>query len=95
MMIADLSQTAGRVYPARRRAQNLAGGRGPIQTRNFCMGNVILEPNGGQAPWRNHHREESTSSGICLQVLWACNSSKHLSPGTSGAGWISRRWSLS
>jgi quercetin dioxygenase-like cupin family protein len=58
MIIADLSQIAGRVYPARRRTQNLAGGASPIQTRNFSMGHVTLEPNGGQVPWHNQEQEE-------------------------------------
>ena len=58
MIIADLAQTPGRTYPARRRTQNLAGGASPIQARNFSMGNVTLEPDGGQVPWHNHEQEE-------------------------------------
>jgi mannose-6-phosphate isomerase-like protein (cupin superfamily) len=58
MIVADLSQMAGRTYPARRRTQNLAGGASPIQCRNFCAGNVTLEPDGGQVPWHNHEQEE-------------------------------------
>jgi quercetin dioxygenase-like cupin family protein len=58
MIIADLSQIAGRVYPARRRTQNLAGGASPIQASNFSMGHVTLEPNGGQVPWHNQDQEE-------------------------------------
>jgi len=58
MIIADLSQTAGRVYPARRRTQNLVGGASPIQANNFSMGNVTLESNGGQVPWHNQEQEE-------------------------------------
>src|SRR5260370_28305520 len=58
MIIADLSQTAGRTYPARRRTQNLVGGASPIQATNFCMGHVTLEPNGGQGPWHNQEQEE-------------------------------------
>ena len=50
MTIADLSQIAGRTYPARRRTQNLVGGASPIQATNFSMGHVTLEPNGGQVP---------------------------------------------
>ena len=46
MIIADLAQITGRVYPARRRTQNLVGGMSSIQASNFCMGNVTLEPNG-------------------------------------------------
>ena len=58
MTIADLSQIAGRTYPARRRTQNLVGGASPIQARNFCMGYVTLEPGGGQVPWHNQEQEE-------------------------------------
>jgi quercetin dioxygenase-like cupin family protein len=58
MITADLSQIAGRTYPARRRTQNLVGGASPIQATNFSMGNVILEPNGGQVPWHNQDQEE-------------------------------------
>ena len=59
MIIADLSQIAGRTYPARRRTQNLVGGVSPIQATNFSIGNVTLEPNGGQVPWHNQEQEES------------------------------------
>src|ERR1700692_3537362 len=58
MIIADLSQIAGRIYPARRRTQNLVGGASPIQASNFSMGNVTLEPKGGQVPWHNQEQEE-------------------------------------
>lgn len=58
MIIADLSQIAGRVYPARRRTQNLVGGASPIQAISFSMGNVTLEPHGGQVPWHNQEQEE-------------------------------------
>ena len=58
MIIADLAQIAGRTYPARRRTQNLVGGASPIQASNFAMGNVTLEPNGGQVPWHNQEQEE-------------------------------------
>lgn len=58
MMIADLSRIAGRVFPARRRTQNLAGGASTIQAKNFCLGQVTLEPHGGQVPWHNHPQEE-------------------------------------
>ena len=58
MTIADLAQIAGRTYPARRRTQNLVGGASPIQASNFSMGNVTLEPNGGQVPWHNQEQEE-------------------------------------
>ena len=58
MVIADLSQIAGRTYPARRRTQNLVGGASPIQCRHFCMGYVTLEPRGGQVPWHNQQQEE-------------------------------------
>ena len=58
MNIADLSEIAGRTYPARRRTQNLVGGASPIQASNFSMGHVTLEPNGGQVPWHNQEQEE-------------------------------------
>ena len=58
MIIADLNAIPSRTYPARRRTQNLVGGASPIQARNFCMGYVTLEPNGGQVPWHNHEQEE-------------------------------------
>jgi mannose-6-phosphate isomerase-like protein (cupin superfamily) len=58
MTIADLAQIEGRTYPARRRTQNLVGGVSPIQVTNFAMGNVTLEPNGGQVPWHNQEQEE-------------------------------------
>jgi quercetin dioxygenase-like cupin family protein len=58
MIIADLSEIAGRTYPARRRTQNIVGGVSPIQASNFAMGNVTLEPNGGQVPWHNQEQEE-------------------------------------
>ncbi|MCF7838806.1 MAG: cupin domain-containing protein [Candidatus Marinimicrobia bacterium] len=58
MIVSDLSQIAGRTYPARRRTQNIAGGPAPIQTANFAMGLVTLEPHGGQVPWHNQDQEE-------------------------------------
>ena len=58
MNIADLKKIAGRTYPARRRTQNLVGGVSPIQQKNFCMGFVTLEANGGQVPWHDQESEE-------------------------------------
>ena len=58
MIVADLNKIEGRRYPARRRTQNLVGGLSPIQAKSFCMGNVALEPNGGQVPWHNQEQEE-------------------------------------
>lgn len=58
MIIADLKEIAGRTYPARRRTQNLVGGVSPIQAKNFAIGNVTLEPRGGQVPWHNQEQEE-------------------------------------
>jgi quercetin dioxygenase-like cupin family protein len=59
MIIADLKQIPGRTYPARRRTQNLVGGASPIQAKNFSMGYVTLEANGGQVPWHNQGQEET------------------------------------
>ncbi len=58
MIIADLNEIAGRVYPARRLTQNVVGGLSPIQATHFAVGNVTLEPNGGQVPWHNQEQEE-------------------------------------
>ena len=58
MIIADLNTIEGRLYPARRRTQNLVGGVSPIQAKNFAMGYVTLEPRGGQVPWHNQEQEE-------------------------------------
>jgi mannose-6-phosphate isomerase-like protein (cupin superfamily) len=58
MIISDLNQIEGRRYPARRRTQNLVGGLAPIQARSFCIGNVTLDPSGGQVPWHNQEQEE-------------------------------------
>jgi len=58
MVIADLAEIEGRVYPARRRTRNLVGGASPITAATFCMGYVILEADGGQVPWHNHEQEE-------------------------------------
>lgn len=58
MIIADLSQIEGRRYPARRRTQNVVGGMSPIQATAFAVGNVTLDPNGGQVPWHNQEQEE-------------------------------------
>ncbi len=58
MTITDLSKLPGRVYPARRRTQNLVGGAAPIQAGAFSSGLVTLEPHGGQVPWHNQEQEE-------------------------------------
>jgi len=58
MTITDLAKTKGRRYPARRLTQNIAGGSAPIQASNFCLGNVLLDPDGGQVPWHSHPEEE-------------------------------------
>lgn len=59
MIVADLQNDAGMTYPARRTTRNIAGGRSPIQARNFCFGIVTLEARGGQVPWHNHEQEET------------------------------------
>lgn len=58
MIIADSKKLEGRTYPARRKTINLVGGTSPIQAQNYCIGYVILEPNGGQVPWHNQEQEE-------------------------------------
>lgn len=58
MIIADLKKIEGRCYPAGRRTQNLVGGVSPVQAKNFAMGMVTLDPDGGQVPWHNQNQEE-------------------------------------
>jgi mannose-6-phosphate isomerase-like protein (cupin superfamily) len=58
MIIGDLKEIKGRTYPARRRTQNLTGGESPVQCKNFSLGYVTLEPDGGQVPWHNQDSEE-------------------------------------
>jgi mannose-6-phosphate isomerase-like protein (cupin superfamily) len=58
MIIADLETIKGRRYPARRVTQQLVGCLSPIQATNFCIGNVVLDPDGGQVPWHNQQQEE-------------------------------------
>jgi mannose-6-phosphate isomerase-like protein (cupin superfamily) len=58
MIIADLNIIEGRRYPARRLTQNVVGGVSPIKATHFSIGNVLLEPNGGQVPWHNQQQEE-------------------------------------
>ncbi len=58
MIVADLAKIEGRRYPAGRRTQNVVGGVSPIQAKNFAIGFVTLEPDGGQVPWHNQEQEE-------------------------------------
>ncbi|MGO9115158.1 MAG: cupin domain-containing protein [Thermoguttaceae bacterium] len=58
MILADLNEIEGRRFPARRRTQNLVGGVSPIQAKCFAIGNVTLDPQGGQVPWHNQEQEE-------------------------------------
>src|SRR6187455_1848698 len=58
MTIADLEKIEGRRYPARRRTQSMVGDNHPIKAKNFAMGHVTLDPNGGQVPWHNQEQEE-------------------------------------
>lgn len=58
MIVADLSTIQGRRFPASRRTQHVVGGLSPIQAKQFSMGSVVLDPNGGQVPWHNQEQEE-------------------------------------
>jgi mannose-6-phosphate isomerase-like protein (cupin superfamily) len=58
MILSDLNTIEGRRYPARRWTQQLVGGAAAIQAKNFALGFVTLEPNGGQVPWHNQEQEE-------------------------------------
>lgn len=71
MIVADLNEITGRTYPARRRTQNIVGGASPIQASHFALGNVTLEPNGGQVPWHNQEQEEIylVVEGTCEMCL--------------------------
>lgn len=73
MIIADLSKTPGRTYPARRRTQNIVGGASPVQAKAFAVGNVTLEADGGQVPWHNQEQEEVyfIVEGTCEMCLGA------------------------
>jgi mannose-6-phosphate isomerase-like protein (cupin superfamily) len=58
MIVSDLAAIEGRRYPARRRTRNLVGGVAPIQAKQFAIGFVTLDPDGGQVPWHNQEQEE-------------------------------------
>ena len=72
MTIADLSEIAGRTYPARRKTQNLVGGASPIQiyfivegTGEMCLGDERQTVTTGQAvyiPSQVFHQLTNTSS---------------------------------
>ena len=71
MIIVDLALITARRYPARRLTKNLVGGASPIQATNFSLGQVTLDPNGGQVPWHNQDQEEiyfilEGSGEICI-----------------------------
>jgi mannose-6-phosphate isomerase-like protein (cupin superfamily) len=71
VIITDINKLDGKTYPARRLTRNIVGGVAPIQASNFCMGYVVLEPNGGQVPWHNQEQEEvyfvvSGTAEMCL-----------------------------
>ncbi|MBN1418123.1 MAG: cupin domain-containing protein [Planctomycetes bacterium] len=71
MIIADIETIEGRGYPARRRTRGLVGKGHPIEAKNFCMGHVVLDPNGGQVPWHNQDQEEVyfVIEGTCEMCL--------------------------
>jgi mannose-6-phosphate isomerase-like protein (cupin superfamily) len=58
MITVDLNLTEGRRFPAGRRTRNIVGGASPVQAEHFCMGLVVLDPDGGQVPWHNQEQEE-------------------------------------
>ncbi len=58
MITLDLSEVPGRRYPAGRVTKNVVGGASPLQASAFCLGMVVLDPNGGQVPWHNQDQEE-------------------------------------
>lgn len=58
MDISDLNEIEGQRFPARRLTKNIVGGSSSIQAKNFSLGMVTLDPEGGQMPWHNHPQEE-------------------------------------
>jgi mannose-6-phosphate isomerase-like protein (cupin superfamily) len=56
--ISDIAENEGPPNPPRRSTHHLIGGTAPIQAQNFSMGNVLLDPQGGQVPWHNQEQEE-------------------------------------
>ena len=58
MIVASLNRLNSRRFPAGRESTNLVGGPSPIQTGSFCMGSVVLDPDGGQVPWHDQEQEE-------------------------------------
>ncbi len=58
MITVDLNGIEGRRFPAGRVTRHIAGGASPIHAQNFCMGLVVLDPDGGQVPWHNQAQEE-------------------------------------
>ena len=58
MIVSDLKEIPGTIFPARRRTQPFVGGSAPIQAETFHMGFVTFEPDGGQVPWHSQEQEE-------------------------------------
>jgi len=58
VQIADLNRIEGRRFPAGRWGRTFVGKGQPIEAANFCMGYVVLDPDGGQVPWHDHSQEE-------------------------------------
>jgi mannose-6-phosphate isomerase-like protein (cupin superfamily) len=89
MIIANLAEIEGRRYPAHRRTQNVVGGASPIQAQNFCIGQVTLDPQGGQVPWHNQQQEEvyfvlEGTGEMCLgneRQLLAAGQAVYIPPG--------------
>ncbi|MCH9022671.1 MAG: cupin domain-containing protein [Planctomycetes bacterium] len=71
MITADVNQIEGRRYPAGRRTRSFVGAGLAIEAKNFCMGMVDLDPQGGQVPWHNQEQEEIylILEGVCEMCL--------------------------
>ena len=71
MIISDLNQIEGRRFPARRWTRPLVGTGLPLEAKNFAMGYVMLDPQGGQGPWHNQEQEEVyfVLEGTCEMCL--------------------------
>jgi mannose-6-phosphate isomerase-like protein (cupin superfamily) len=58
MTRVDLDAVEGRRFPAGRRTKHIVGGLSPIQSPDFALGLVTLDPDGGQVPWHNQDQQE-------------------------------------
>jgi mannose-6-phosphate isomerase-like protein (cupin superfamily) len=88
MTIIDVMKLAGTRFPAGRVTRALVGGNSVVADRNFKLGYVVLDPDGGQVPWHNHEPEEvyfvlSGKGEICVdgeRAVIESNQMVHMQP---------------